>query len=219
MANFPKNNDGGGGGENLPTLPNGGAKEISEPRCKVCTSVHRRDIDRYLVMGMSCAEIARYYEAIGEMFTRKSVWTHSKKHLTLHNKAIRNIIEKKAEEALMDVEDTTDLLLTKRAILDIMLQKGYESVLSGISVVEPKDLISVIDKIDKMETEEQSIAVDEMVRDFKAFADAVKTFVSEDSWIQIYERYEQNLKMDKLQPKALRAGSDLPEDVEIIDEE
>jgi hypothetical protein len=120
---------------------------------------------------------------------------------------------------MMDVEDTTDMLLTKRALLEIMIHKGYESILAGISVVEPKDLISVIDKLDKMEQEEQSASVDEMIRDFRAFADAVKTFVSEEAWQSIYDRYEQNLRMDKLVPKALDSGKDFPEDVDIIDEE
>ena len=200
--------------KNLPALPD--AVGIVEPRCKICNSAHRRDIDRYLVMGMSHREIVRYFEALGEDFTPNNISIHSRKHLNLQSAAIRRVIEKRAGEALIDIEETSDFLLTKRSVLEVMLHKGYESILAGMSIVEPRDIITVVEKLEKMEAEANSIAVDEMIRDFEAFADAVRQFVPEDIWPKMLETYKQNLQKDNV---GSSLGIEPPlEDVEIEEE-
>ena len=199
---------------------------IYEPRCAVCTSTYRRSVDQMLVAGFSLANIAAHFERLGETFSRASVGRHSKNHLTLHSAAIRRIVEKRTDNMLENVEEAAGFLASKRAILEVALQKSYDNVLSGSAHLTAQDMLSIMEKLERMEAEEHAVAVDEMIRDFKAFSQAVKQLVAEDIWPQIVEQYRANLEATKIPAleQMIQIGpseiEDIePQDIEIEDEE
>jgi hypothetical protein len=199
---------------------------IYEPRCSVCKSNHRRAIDQMLVAGFSLGSIAEHFERLGVVFTRSALSRHGTKHLTLHSAAYRRIIEKRAEEMMEDVDDAAGFLTNRRSILEVALQKGYDQLLNGSTPIEPRDLLAIIDKLEKIEAEEHMIQVEEMMLDFKAFSQAVKMLVAEDVWPQIVQQYKLNLDAERkpaLELMVINGPTTVEdisaEDVDIEDEE
>jgi hypothetical protein len=173
---------------------------VEDKRCLVCKSQYRKDMERLLVVGLSYSEIARYFEALGEEITRKSLSNHREKHMWVETAAIRGLIEEKARAAMLDVEEHKGFLTTKHGVLETLLQQGYRDILSGITKVEAKDMLAIIEKLQQMEREEKSVAVDEMIAEFNAFADAVKAVCSPEQWKEIYRRFDLLLETRKHQP-------------------
>lgn len=199
-----------GDGGNAPAGPKP-PPQVVDKRCQVCTSQYRKDMERLIVLSLSYSEIARYFEALGETITRKSLSNHHAKHMWVETAAIRSLIEDRAREALKDVEEHKGFLLEKRGLLEVMLQQGYHSIMSGNTQVEPKDLLAVVEKLERMEAAQEAVAVDELLKDFNDFADAVKALVPEDMWAKIFEQYELNVKARKGQTLEAMMAFEVPD--------
>jgi hypothetical protein len=167
-------------------------------------------MERLIVLSLSYSEIARYFEALGENVTRKSLSNHHAKHMWVESAAIRSLIEDRAREALKDVEEHKGFLLEKKGLLEIMMQQGYSSLMTGNTQVEPKDLLAVIDKLERMDAAQEAIAVDELLKDFNDFADAVKSLAPEDMWAKIFEQYELNVQARKGQTLEAMVAFEVP---------
>lgn len=220
MAKFDNNQEDEGGSRPSRRHTSRGIPFIHEPRCSICKSQYRRAIDQMLVSGFSLANIAEHFERLGDTFTRQALGRHKNKHLTLHSAAIRRIVEKRAEDIVDSVDEHTEFLASKRAILEVGLQKGFENIMSGSAHIAPQDLLNIMEKLERMEAEEHSHAIDEMMRDFKAFADAVKMLVDEDVWPEIAAQYRLNLEATKVPVlEALVQIEAPPIDAEIVEDE
>lgn len=223
MAKFdtPNDDDDDNGNGRVPSRPRG-QLQIVEPRCHVCQSKHRKDVDRYIAMSMSQAEVCRWFEAFdGTIFTRKSMSTHVNKHLGLTTHAVRSIIEDEAREIIGDIENVKGFILTKKAAMRVALQSAYDNIMSGTTLVEPDVMLKIIDKLEVWEREEQEATVDEMKRDFNAFAAAVKLSYDrmamqlgvkpETLFAELYRDYEAMLANSAM-PMVLRGATlELPE--------
>jgi len=191
---------------NTPTPPGGNSgggmtvsfatNEIVEPRCSICKSKWRRTIDQLLVMGVPFSEIARQFEEEG--ITRRGLSNHKRKHLSVEQAAIRRVIEEKARQIGEDVDSTSRLLLTRRGYMEVALMKSYQSILDGTVVPEPRDIIQMISLMEKMEKDTASVQVDEMMRDFNAFTQAVKEIVGQGSYDKILFRFNRILEQDRM---------------------
>jgi hypothetical protein len=215
MASF-----GNKGGGKLPALPITGRLQITEPRCGICKSTHRNDVDRYLSLGLSQAEVCRFFDAYdGTKFSQKAMSIHTRKHLALHAHAVRSILEDEAKEIVGNIDDVKGFLLTKKATLKIGLQKAFESMMSGETLVEPDVMLKIIDKLESWERDDLSTTTDEMKREFNAFVNAVKYMFermsvqvgksTEKLFDELYVIYEQQLN-DGTVPMLLRDNSPTP---------
>jgi hypothetical protein len=201
MANFGEYRKKRGGGGDKEIVPRE-SFEISEPRCKACQSPNRREIDRYLVMGMSAAEVARHFSVRdGENYTRKSFSNHKNNHLNLRDAAVRRLVEKRAEESGQDIEETSENLLTERAILEGMVHKGWEKLQDGEMEMGPGDLMAALARLKDAEVEyyrtQLSVVEGEARAEMEAFVNAVKKHVPEQLLGRVVEEF--NLSMQKLQ--------------------
>jgi hypothetical protein len=194
MARFNNGNSGGGsnGGGTIarPTA------EIVEPRCAVCKSTFRRTIDQLLVMGVSFAEIARQFEQEG--VTRRGLSNHKRKHLSVEQAAVRQIIEEKARQIGEDVENTRSLLLTRKGYMEVAMMKSYQAILDGTLTPEPRDIVHMIALMEKMEKDSSAAQVDEMLRDFNAFSQAVREVVGKDDYDKILYRFKRILEQENI---------------------
>lgn len=200
MARFNNNTPGNGGGGNgggggggtiaRPTA------EIVEPRCAVCKSKFRRTIDQLLVMGVSFAEIARQFESEG--MTRRGLSNHKRKHLSVEQAAVRQIIEEKARQIGEDVENTSRLLLTRKGYMEVAMMKSYQGILDGTIVPEPRDIVHMIALMEKMEKDSSAAQVDEMLRDFNAFSQAVREVVGKDDYEKILYKFKRILEQENI---------------------
>lgn len=223
--NNPGNNTGGNNNGTI-SIP---SQEIVEPRCSVCKSRFRRTIDQLLVMGVSFSEISRQFEEEG--ITRRSLSNHKRKHLSVEQAAIRRVIEEKARQIGEDVDNSKRLLLTRRGYMEVAMMKSYQAILDGTVVPEPRDIVHMISLMEKMEKDTAAVQVDEMMRDFNAFTQAVKEVVGQDQYDKILFNFKKILEQEKLitekfsdQPAVMEAlpssqSIEIPVDAEIIKEE
>jgi replicative superfamily II helicase len=199
MANFGNSNGsnngggGGGGGGLSVSFP---VEEIVEPRCSVCKSKFRRTMDQLLVMGVAFSEISRQFETEG--ITRRALSNHKRKHLSVEQAAIRKVIEEKARQIGEDVENTKSLLLTRRGYMEVAMMKSYQSILDGTVVPEPRDIVHMISLMEKMEKDTAAVQVDEMMRDFNAFTQAVKEVVGQEDYDKIIYKFKNILDQERV---------------------
>lgn len=201
MANFNANNP----NPHLP-VPFVGwqpSAPVSDPRCHVCASRYRNQIDREILMGHGYATIARrYQEDYGDdSITRRSVMNHAKRHTTLEEAALRKIIEDRYAEDDANVEEAVGILLGQKSMLESLAYKGYKSAISGETKVEVKDWLTIMNELKSLMMSETDIEKEELRRDFQFFLEAVMEITPTDEYEKIAERF--NEKRDGMRPKTL----------------
>jgi hypothetical protein len=164
----------------------GGIPLIMEPRCKVCQSPHRHLVDQLLVAGHSYSEIERQFEFA--KLPRRSISSHSEKHLGYEEAAIREVIEKEALAAQRNYEEGKTRLVTNNAYLEVAKQKAYDSLIKDDVLVEPKDAVKIIEQLERLQERNQVVALDELRVQLQMFIQAVKEVVPKTSWEEIVGR-------------------------------
>lgn len=195
MARFGGPNNSGGGNAGGGATVSFPVEEIVEPRCSVCKSRFRRTIDQLLAMGVSFSEIARQFEVEG--VTRRALSNHKRKHLSIEQAAIRQVIEEKARQIGEDVDNTKRSLLTRKGYMEVAMMKSYQGILDGTIVPEPRDVVAMISLMEKMEKDTSAAQVDEMMRDFNAFTQAVREVVGNDKYDLILNKFKSILEQEK----------------------
>lgn len=189
----PEKDKGGKSGDRTPSvIP---SNLVVEPKCKVCNSPHRREIDMMLATGWSQAAVRRHVNNMmgEEFFSHVNISVHARKHLTTQDAAVRKIIETRARQEGIDIEGVTDYIVTKTAVLDLIIQSGIQGLNRGHTITEPREMIAAIQTLDKMEAEWKESAIDEMLREFRAFSDAVKSVVPPEQFAEIYAKFEETI--------------------------
>lgn len=179
-------------GEKLPAKPTdtSGVPLIIEPRCKVCTSPHRHVVDQMLVGAYSYSEIARHFSFAG--IERRSISNHHEKHMSYQDAAIRAVIERNAALAQQNHDVGVERLVTKQTYLEVAIQKAYDQLTNNLVEIPAGDAVKLIEALQRLETQYQDAAVDEMRVQFNAFMMAVKQVVPPDMWEEIRNLTHQN---------------------------
>lgn len=175
------------GNQKLPVkkVLKGGVPIVHEPRCKVCTNPQRHSIDKMLAAGFTYSEIERQFN---KTVPRKSISHHSKEHLNYEQAAIREVIEKEAVNAQRNYEMGVSRLVTKNAYLEVALQKAYDALVNNDTMVEPKDAVKVIEMLQRLQDQNQTVALDELRVQFQYFMQAVKETIPKEQWESIVDR-------------------------------
>lgn len=173
-----------------------------EPRCSICTSQFRKTIDRMIALGTSYSEIGRLYEDAG--IDRKAVSNHAKKHLNYEEAAVRQIIARETEEAAANIEEGVHGAIARRVYIDVAIQKGFEALLNNEVPVEVKDVATLIQLKEKMDSHTEGAAIDEIRTQFNAFMQAIREIAPPEMWEKILTRTKDLLNT----AGELTAGSD-----------
>lgn len=162
---------------------------IHEPRCHVCTSPHRQFIEGLLVKGANYVWISENVPGIeGSVIDRRSVSRHAKKHMSYQNAAIRAILEEEAETAAQNYDEGVRGAITHRGVLEVALRKAYEDIIAGVTTVEARDMIQLINTLQKMDEQREQIAVNELRAQVQAFVEAIRAETDPDTWDRIFKR-------------------------------
>jgi hypothetical protein len=178
---------GGNGGTARPMM-------IVEPRCKVCGSEHRLQIDEMLRSGRAQREVLGHWNGVlgVEYFTPNNLSVHARKHL--YGNDLDEYVRKLARtRKLVEAPTAFESLVTPEAALRTVLQAGLDLVAAGATVPEPGDVIRAAKELDRMQREGQSTTEAEMMHETRAFMAAVKSNVPEEQWEEIYADYQRNL--------------------------
>ena len=220
MASFQKNEKqqrqrpGASQDQNLPApLP---IYEVSEGKCKVCQSPHRREIDMMLATGWSQTSVMKHWNQIlGEdYFKPNNISNHARKHLTSKDAAVRRIMEERVRQQGIDIESIEGFITTKAAVLDTIIQTGLQNLHQGHTVAEAREVLQAVQLLDKMEAEWKETAIDELMTEFRAFSEAVKEIVPEEMAERIFDLFE--AKLDKRAAPVLKPLPPPAEDADVV---
>ena len=178
---------GGNGGTARPMM-------IVEPRCKVCSSEHRLQIDEMLRSGRPQREVLRHWNGVlgAEYFTPNNLSVHARKHL--YGNDLDEYVRKLARtKKLVEAPTAFESLVTPEAALRTVLKVGLDLVAAGATVPEPGDVIRAARELDRIQREGQPTTEAEVMREMRAFMAAVESNVPEEQWEEIYADYQRNL--------------------------
>lgn len=164
---------------------------IVEPRCKICRSDHRAEIDRMLRRGDSQAAVRQQINArLGDrVFTANNLSVHARKHLYGPDPAEWIRKSARAQRLLGDpagIPAQTSPEDALRRVLDV----GLQLIDAGVTVPEAGDVVRAAKELDRVESEAHRASEAEMLREFNAFMKAVKAVVPQEMWDAVYFEFE-----------------------------
>lgn len=174
------------GNQPPPTVPALTDMQISEPRCHVCQHGQRHAIDRLIAIGTSYSEIDRIFEV-----SRKSVASHADKHLNYEDAAIREIVMREAEKVQANIETGVTGVINDRLYLEVALQKALDALLSGTTIVEPKDAVAIIQLKQKLDGDHAGAITESYQLQFNIIVQAVVETSPPELWQKIQERAQE----------------------------
>lgn len=157
---------------------------VTEARCNICKSEYRSIIDRMIAGPYSYTAIARQFRGKDKYLSgsleavRKSVERHAKRHVNVRDAAVRQIIEQRAMEAGLLVEDVKNQYLTLEALLELYVQKGFEQVTDPESRVRHQDILEAVKIIEQMRKDTVQEEIEVMKKQVYAISQAVKELVA-----------------------------------------
>lgn len=153
----------------------------SEPRCLVCNSPARTKVDKLLVAGFSNTSVAQELMESDQAFAgkavdtvRKNVERHSKQHLDIRNRAVREIVDRRAREQGILVDSAIGQITSGRALLDILIAKATEQASNPNSKVYYRDAIEAVKMLEDVQKQEYQYQLEVLQRQVWAISQAVK---------------------------------------------
>jgi hypothetical protein len=183
---------------------------ISEPRCNICKSEFRPLIDRMVVGPYTYASIARQFRGKDQYLNgsldavRKSVERHAKSHVTVRDQAIREIIEQRATEAGILVDDAKGSLATTMGLLELYVQKGYDQTTKPDSWVRHQDILEAVKIIEQMRKDTVSEQLEVWKKQVWAISQAVRDIVPPDLHPALVERAQELFEQPILELEATK---------------
>lgn len=188
---------------NVPARLNEASMEYVEPRCKVCQSPFRKEIELLLLKGMGYSSIERFCKNFHDKssgkapINRKNLATHASHHMNLAQSALRKVIDERFREEAISAEDMKDSILTHRAIMEGMLQKAWDQIVTKDSRFAWTEVLQLMDRIERMDAQYASVQVDELMKEARAFSQAVQQVVPQAMWNEIAQAFDENMERSK----------------------
>ena len=120
-----------------------------EPRCRVCRDEQTRVlVNKLLAHGLTLKDIEGVIRPMNrarparDRISINNIREHRKRHFDIQrpaNAVYRAIVEKRAREASIDLENGVGTAVTHLAYLDTMIAKGYETLVNEDTVISPRD--------------------------------------------------------------------------------
>ena len=168
---------------------------IVEPRCRVCRDDDVRDqVNSLLAKGLSFAAIARALPPTDEGVSVDSIRRHAERHFPVQHTAgttYREILERRAREQQLDLEDGVRTALTPLAYFEVVMQRAFENLVEHNADVSIQAGLSAAAHLqqaaagssDGMEIARIMVQMDQVIR-------AVRETVPEELSPAIVERLE-----------------------------
>lgn len=192
-------------------------ERIVVKQCGICMHPFRNWIEAMLIKGMAYKTIA---DRVSPQVDRRSVSLHYKKHMDLQDAALRIIIEDEARLQGIDYENGIQDAITKRGVLEVMVRKGFEDVLSGTTTVEPRDLIQIAKLLAEMDQHQHAVGLEEYRNQVAIFIRAIRAVCDPETQDAISREVAKLRKGEGVSAEIERALDDpkpeLDEDEEVI---
>jgi|SRR5581483_3774866 len=170
----------------------------SEPRCNICKSANRSRVDKLLAAGFSYISVAEELQVLDDEFKhkeldtiRKNVERHAKRHVNIKDRAVREIIERRALEQGIILDEATGQIATGRALLDLVVAKGTEQLTDPDMRVKVADAIEAVKMLEDVQKSEYLAQVEAMQKQVFCISRAVQELVPADLLPTIVHRAEE----------------------------
>lgn len=170
----------------------------TEARCNICQSKSRAKVDKLLAAQFSWISIAEELIMSDDDFkgkkldtVRRNVERHSKLHIDIKNKAIRRIVEKRAEEQGMLLDSVEGKITSGRALLDLLISQATQQLSDPSARVKYADAIEAVKLLEDVQKAEFQSQLEVLQRQVWAVSTAVKEKVPEPLLPGIVERAHQ----------------------------
>ena len=167
----------------------------SELRCLVCNSPARVKVDKLLVAGFSNTSVAQELMESDENFAekeldtvRKNIERHSKSHLDIRNRAVREIVDRRAREQGILVDSAIGQITSGRALLDLLIAKATEQAGNPASKVHYRDAIEAVKMLEDVQKQEYMYQLEELQKQVWAISQAVLEKVPKDLLPEVVAR-------------------------------
>lgn len=206
-----------------------------EPRCACCAGVfaqYRIWIERMVVQSYSYSAIAARIPAdpeTGKTLDRRSISRHAREHMRIEDTAARAMLEEEASLLKQNVDEGVIGAMTLRGSLKVLIQKAYRDAESGITTVEPKDMIQMIKLLHDLESNTSTTEAEEAKAAVSLFAKAIRNVAAkrrdESLMVEIRDEVQRLRQMDDMEGEIEEnlvmprlVGLPKPIDAEVIDE-
>ena len=196
MPRYPEKKKLPGGAKDI--SPNGNLKLISQPTCKVCQSTNRHYIDILLAKGYSVRKIEEMLGEAGETISYRSIHRHSTKHMNLEMGHFARMAQQRTGEIEKEVANGAFRIISNVALLDVIIQAGWDAMLSGNVEIKIAELVQAIKLREDIEKSGLHTIEEEMGKQMNAIVIAIQEIVPETMWPQIVNRAKEISKGDML---------------------
>lgn len=167
---------------------------VREPRCKICKSQLLNRVNRLAAAGFGGTSIAD--EIMGQDPTlstnrdalRKCIERHINLHLKIKDAAIRQVLENRAREAGVVLEEYKGQFINDGAFLDLMVRQGLEQITDPNARIHYKDALEAVRIKKDIEQANFAAQLETMERQVYAISQAIKDVVPEEYYEQVVER-------------------------------
>lgn len=199
-----------GDNDNLPSKPDNRLGKITEPRCKVCMSVNRANIELLIARGYSYNSIERQMQGLGEEMSSKSIARHSERHMDIEQGAYRAVMERQVKELQEAESEGAIRIVSGKAWLDIFIQKATDVLIAGEMEIEAKDVVKAIELRTALEKEGLDLFQEEVMVQLRAIIKAFQEMLAPEIARQISERAKQIVAEER--------GRELADSSEVVPE-
>lgn len=169
--------------------------EIVNPRCKVCKSPNRREIDMCLATGWSQAAVIRHFNQLEDIpFNKANMSVHASKHLRSSDAAVRRIWEDRARQFGIDVDSIENFILTIDGARDAIIYRGMELVQKGNLDLKGKDLLEALRDKETSQKSQDAVGIEVVTQQFKDLIASIKEVVDAGVAEQIFASFEATQK-------------------------
>lgn len=161
---------------------------VSEIRCNICQSPNRRHVDKLIAAGFSYLSIAQELQVLDEEFKekkldtiRRNVSRHADRHVNIKDRAVRQIIEKRAQEQGVLLEEATGQITSVRSLLDLMVARGHDQLADPDYRVRMADVMEASRMLEDVQRQEYAHKVDVLERQVWAIGQALQRSIKDAS--------------------------------------
>lgn len=187
---------------------------ITVGQCQTCQHPHRLWIERQVLKGRSYKAIAESLppDSEGHQLDRRSISNHySKGHMPLDSAIMRGVLEEEAGVLGQNFEEGVRGAFTNRGALNTLIRKAYEDAMSGVTTVEPRDLIQMVKLYNEMDSSASLAATEEAKLAVRIFMEAIQNVLADRFEIEEANEIKSELR---LEIQRLRQRDDIDIEVE-----
>jgi hypothetical protein len=159
------------------------------PRCKVCSSPNRNEIEIQILLGASAPKIAKAFPE--DSLNRQNIFAHKHGHMDVLDVQVEDAVRAHKARTRQEAQAAGNAVVNRLQLVEDLLLAGVVSAQAGAVRFTPRDLLALLDERDRLAGDEE--AYEELKVDVKEFSDAVKEVVPRSMWADVVSCFDEKV--------------------------